>query len=162
VTEAPAALVVGAAVLFALLWTVSALWPTPARAKRVQARRAHSLAVSDGTDEKKAPAERAAALVRAGRIALSDLKNVRLAARHAEWAHRLTPGSDEVIALMQDSFPRARRLKALERLLWLSVDAQQAEARKPSALDALIALYEGPFGHPERARTLRRLRGEPA
>lgn len=160
-TEAPAYLVVGAAVLFALLWMVSALWPGPGRAKRVEAKKAHSLAVSDGTDEKKPPAERAGALVRAGRIALTELKNARLAARHAEWAHRLAPNSDEVIALMQDSFPRARRLKALERLLWLSADAQQTQAQKPTALDALITLYEGPLGHPERARTLRRLRGEP-
>jgi hypothetical protein len=162
VTEAPAYLVVGAAVVFALFWAVSAFWPTPARAQRKEAKKAHSLAVSEGSDEKKSPAERAAALVKAGRIALGELKNARLAARHAEWAHRLTPAEGDVIRLMQDAFPKARRLRALERLLWLSADAQGEAGAKPTALEALITLYEGPLHRPERARALRRLSSGPS
>jgi hypothetical protein len=157
-TEAPAYVVVGAAVLFALAWIASAFWPRAAREGRKRARAAHSLAVSAGSDESVPPADRAAALVRAGRIALGELKSVRLAARHAEWAHRLAPASDEVVALLADTFPRARRLRALERLLWKSADAQGDSGAGQGALDALVTLYEGPLARPERARTLRRLR----
>lgn len=151
--EAPAYLLIGAAALFVLFAIARAMLPRTPRAERRKAQAAHSAAVSEGSDEKRSPKERAAALVRAGRLALEELGRPRLAARHAEWAHRLAPTDPEVIRLASAAFPRARRLRALERLLWLSAEAEEPTRH---ALDALIALYEGPMKRPERARALKR------
>lgn len=153
--EAPQYLLIGGAVIFLGFVALQVMWPlSGSRSERKAARTKLSAAVSRGTDEKRPASERSTALVEAGRIALEELKRPRLAARHAEWAHRIAPTSPAVIELLIDALPRARRLHALERLLWSSADAEGTE--DDHARRALIRLYEGPMKRPERARALRR------
>ncbi len=155
--EAPQYLLIGGAVIFLAFVALQVMWPPAgSRSERKAARTKLSSAVSRGTDEKRSAAERSTALVEAGRIALEELKRPRLAARHAEWAHRLTPTSRAVIDLLSDALPKARRLRALERMLWASADAEGSTGDYARA--ALIRLYDGPMRLPTRARALRRWR----
>lgn len=152
--EAPQFLLIGGAVIFLGFVALQAMWPlSGSRGDRKAARDKHSAAVSRGSDKARSEAERSTSLVEAGRIALDELKRPRLAARHAEWAHRLTPTSHAVIDLLLETLPKARRLRALERLLWLSADAEGSKGSH--ARGALIRLYEGPMKLPARARALR-------
>jgi hypothetical protein len=156
VTEAPGSLLIFAALVFVLFVVAQIARPRGQDGEgRAAAKKRHGEAVSAGTDERRSAAERAASLARAGRIALDELHRPRLAARHAEWAHRLAPSSPEVIAIAADAMTAARRFHALERLLWASA-AADAEGR--AALDALIALYRGPMKLPTRAQALERWR----
>jgi hypothetical protein len=152
--EAPAYLLIGAVVLFLGFMGVQAFWPQKTHAERRKAQKDHSTAVSEGSDEDRSATDRARALVRAARIALDQLHRPRLAARHAEWAHRLAPGLPEVVEVASIALVKARRVRALERLLWLSAEAE-LEGAERHARDALIALYEGPMKRPERARAIR-------
>lgn len=154
-SEAPGSWLVVAALVFVVFVVAQVAWPRGRKgADRAAAKKKHFDAVSEGSDERRSPAERAASLAQAGRIALEDLRRPRLAARHAEWAHRLAPSSPEVIAIATDAMTAARRLHALERLLWASAAASDGAA----AMDALIALYQGPLKLPQRAQALRRWR----
>lgn len=152
--EAPQYLLIGGVVIFLGFVALQAMWPlSGSRVERKAARAKHSAAVSRGSDASRSEAERATSLVEAGRIAEGELKRPRLAARHAEWAHRLTPTSHAVIDLLFDTLPKARRLRTLERLLWLSADAEGSKG--DHARQALIRLYDGPLKLPARARALR-------
>jgi hypothetical protein len=145
--------------LLVLVIVLSAVLPRFAGGSVKRAsRRRMSEAVTDGSDPKRSPAERAASLVKAGRTALVELHNARLAARYAEWAHKLAPVDVDVIALVIDALSAARRFHALERLLWLSLDGV-ADPKTSPALPALTALYEGGLRRPERARALTKLAG---
>lgn len=147
------------AILLVVVVAFSGVLPLLARrsAKR-GARTAMSKAVTDASDAKRPPKERAASLVKAGRTALDELDNARLAARYSEWAHELDPTDADVITLMVAALTKARRYHALERHLWISVDGA-ADPRTSPALASLTALYDGGLHRPERARALRKLAG---
>jgi hypothetical protein len=145
-------------IAFALLVIVRGVLPAlRKRRETAPARSAISKAVSVASDEKRSPSERARSLVEAGRKALDELEKPRLAAHHAEWAHRLSPSDPEVIALAVDALRAARAHGRLERLLWTSLDVAADDEVRRCAIDALAALYEGPMRCPERGRALRRL-----
>lgn len=146
------------AIAFGVLVAVRGILPAlRARHRAAPARLEISRAISVASDTAREPAVRAAALVKAGRAALGELGKARLAAHHAEWAHRLAPAHPDVVALAVDALTPIRAYARLERLLWVSLDASEGAARD-TALDALAVLYEGPMRRPERARALRRLR----
>ncbi len=148
------------AVLLVAVIAFSGVLPLLARRKAKRgARTEMSKAVSDASDEKRPVAERAAALVKAGRTALEDLQRPRLGAHYAEWAHKLEPSDPEVVALLVLALTKARRYHALERLLWVSLDAS-ADPRAAPSLAALERLYEDGLHRPERARALRKLAGK--
>lgn len=152
--EAPQYLLIGGVAIFLGFVALQAMWPrSGSRVERKAARAKHSAAVSRGSDGSHSEAERSTALVEAGRLAIDELRRPRLAARHAEWAHRLTPTSPAVIDLLLEALPKARRLRALERLLWQSADTEGP--RGDHARQALIRLYEGPMKLPARGRALR-------
>lgn len=149
----------GVAIAFALLVVVRGVLPAlRKRRETAPARSAISKAVSAASDERRSPDERAASLVEAGRKALGALEKPRLAAHHAEWAHRLAPSDPDVIALAVEALRASRSHGRLERLLWASLDAAEDDDGRRRAIDALAALYEGPMRRPERGRALRRLR----
>lgn len=120
------------------------------------ARTRMSKSIADGSDEKRSTQDRARAFTTAAKTALEDLRRPRLAARYAEWAHRLAPADDEIIALTVASLTASRRFHALERLLWASL-AAASDARSSPALTALETLYEKQLARPDRARALRAL-----
>jgi hypothetical protein len=122
------------------------------------ARQRMSRSIAEGADDKRSKEDRARAFVTAGKTALDDLGRPRLAARYAEWAHRLTPADPDVVALLVGSMRASKRYHALERLLWVSLDASETPRTSP-ARAALEALYEKELGRPERARALRKLVG---
>lgn len=145
------------AVAFVALVAVRGILPAlRARRAAAPARLSISRAVSVASDAQRPAAERAAALVEAGRAALGELHKPRLAAHHAEWAHRIAPADPDVVALAIDALTRIRGHARLERLLWVSLDASEGHARA-RVLEALADLYDGPMRRPERARALRRL-----
>lgn len=120
------------------------------------ARQRMSRSIAEGGDDKRSKEERSRAFLTAGKTALDELGRPRLAARYAEWAHRLTPGDDAVVALLVASMRASKRYHALERLLWVSLDASATPETSP-ARTALEALYEKELGRPERARAIRKL-----
>jgi hypothetical protein len=126
------------------------------RSATADARARMSSAIAQGSDAKRPNVERARAFVAAAKTALEDLRRPRLAARYAEWAHRLAPADEDIVALCVSSLTAARRYHALERLLWASL-AEAQDARTSPALLALEALYEKHLARPERARALRAL-----
>ncbi len=145
------------AVAFVALVALRGILPA-LRARRAAAptRLSISRAVSVASDTERPAAERAAALVEAGRAALVTLRKPRLAAHHAEWAHRIAPSDPAVVTLAIDALTPIRGFARLERLLWISLDSSEGEARA-RVLEALADLYDGPMRRPERARALRRL-----
>lgn len=153
------ALVVVALAFVALVAMRGILPALRARRDTRPARFLLSRQVSIASDEGRPAAERAAALVKAGRVALGDLRKPRIAAHHAEWAHRLAPADPDVVTLAIDALGPIRAHARLERLLWISLDASEGAARD-RVLEALAVLYEGPMHRPERARALRRLAGK--
>ena len=146
-------------VLLVVVVAFSAVLPRLSRrTARRGARTRMSKAVTDGSDAKRSAKDRAASFVQAGRTALEELESARLAARYAEWAHKLEPADPEVLALAVAALTKARRPHALERLLWVSLDAA-VEPKSSAALTALTVLYDGGLHRPERARALRKLSG---
>src|SRR4249920_1099606 len=105
------------------------------------ARATMSKSIAEGSDTKRSSSERARAFTTAAKTALEDLRRPRLAARYAEWAHRLSPSDPEIIALTIASLTASRRYHALERLLWTSLAAAN-DARTSPALVALESLYD--------------------
>lgn len=155
----PIALGVVAALLVAYVVFMGVV-PTMRRRQGTAPSRAKmSKAVAEGSDEKRAKPDRARALREAAKIALEDLHRPRLAARYAEWAHRLAPADEEIVPLAVAAFGAARRHAALERLLWSTL-ATSEDARHSPALFALEKLYEKSLRRPERAAALRALAGE--
>lgn len=152
----PIALGVVAALLVAYVVFAGVAPMLRRRSATAEARARMSGAIAKGSDTKRNEVERAQAFVTAAKTALEELRRPRLAARYAEWAHRLVPGDDEIVALCVASLTAARRYHALERLLWTSL-AQAKEPRSSPALRALEALYEKQLARPERARALRAL-----
>jgi hypothetical protein len=145
------------AILLVAVVAFSGVLPILARRRASRAARTRmSKAVTDGSDAKRSPKDRAAALVKAGRTALDELDSARLAARYSEWAHKLDPTDPDVVALMVVALTKARRYHALERHLWVSLDGA-SDPRTAPALTALTALYEGGLHRPERASALRKL-----
>jgi hypothetical protein len=126
------------------------------RSATADARARMSSAIAQGSDAKRSSAERARSFTAAAKTALEDLRRPRLAARYAEWAHRLAPDDEEIVALCVSALTAARRYHALERLLWSSL-AEARDVRTSPALLALEKLYEKHLARPERARALRAL-----
>lgn len=126
------------------------------RSATAHARARMSSAIAQGSDAKRSSADRARAFVAAARTALEDLHRPRLAARYAEWAHRLAPGDEDIVALCVSALTASKRYHALERLLWSSL-AEAKDVRTSPALLALETLYEKNLARPERARALRAL-----
>lgn len=155
------AALLAAALLFVLFVVGQALLPAiVGRGRRREAHARLSAAVARGTDAARAPAERASALRQASEIALAEIRKPRLAIRYAHWADRASPGDAETIAVLARAMTVGRRYRALERLLWRTID--EHDAARETALDALLALYDGPMRLPERARVLRALRARSA
>jgi hypothetical protein len=147
------------AILLVVVVGFSGVLPLLARRSASRAARTSmSKAISDASDGKRSPEDRAVSFVKAGRTALDELHNARLAARYAEWAHDLQPIDPAVIALLVAALTKARRYHALERRLWISLDAED-DAKKSAAMAALTTLYDGGLHRPERARALRKLAG---
>ena len=152
----PLALEIAATLL--VVWIVFAgIAPMLRRRRATAPARAHmSKSIAEGSDSQKSQSERARALTAAAKTALEDLRRPRLAARYAEWAHRLAPGDPEIIALTVHSLLASRRYHALERLLWASL-AASSDARTSPALAVLEKLYEKQLARPDRAKALRAL-----
>lgn len=152
----PIALGVAAALLVA--WIVFAgVAPTLRRRRDTAPARAKmSRAIAEGSDAKRPAEDRARAFVTAAKTAFEELHRPRLAARYAEWAHRLTPADPAVITLAVNALTASRRYHALERVLWASL-AAASDPRTSSALPALEKLYEKHLARPERAKALRGL-----
>lgn len=151
------AALLGAALLFVIFVVAQAL--LPALARRGPRRALHerlSAAVARGTAEGAPGPERASALCEASEIALTELRRPRLALRYARWAHDADPVAPATIATLARAMMRAGRVRALERILWRTMDEHPDTPSHDAALDALCALYEGPLEAPERARVLRR------
>ncbi len=153
----PIALGVAAALLVA--WVVFAGIAPMLRRRRdtAPARARMSRAIAEGSDARRSAEERARAFTAAAKTALEDLRRPRLAARYAEWAHRLAPSDPAIIGLTVTSLTASRRYHALERLLWTSLAAAGDGARTSPALRALETLYEKHLARPDRARALRQL-----
>lgn len=149
------AALLAAALLFVLFMLGQALLPAlVARAPRRAAHARLSAAISRASAAS-SPLDRGQAMREAAIIALEELRRPRLAARYARWAHESAPGDPEVVRDMARALIAARRHRALERMLWQTLDAHPSAHE--AARDALIALYEGPLESPERARVLARL-----
>jgi hypothetical protein len=107
------------------------------------------------------PKVQARALQEAALVALSELRQPRLASGLARRAERLDPSTP--VGPLVRVLSAAGRYPALERLLWRRVDLAGDDLEVASgALDALVALYEGPMKREHQARALRRLRGSAA
>ncbi len=155
----PIALGVVAALLVAYVVFMGVVPTLRRRRDTAPSRAKMSKAVAEGSDEKRSKPERARSLREAAQIALEELRRPRLAARYADWAHRLSPGDEEIVPLAVAAFGAARRHAALERLLWSTLAASK-DARRSPALVALEKLYEKSLRRPERAAALRALAGE--
>jgi hypothetical protein len=154
----PVALGIAATLLVAYV-VFAGIAPTLRRRRATaSAREKMSRAITEASDAKRTSEERARAFTTAARTALEDLRRPRLAARYAEWAHKLVPGDADVIALAVLSLTASRRYHALERLLWVSLGAS-TDPRSSPALPALEKLYEKHLARPERAKALRGLSG---
>lgn len=152
----PIALGIAAAFLVAYV-VFAGVAPTMRRRRAsAPARTRLSKSITEGSDGKRTPQERARAFTTAAKTALEDLRRPRLAARYAEWAHRLAPTDPEIIALTVTALTASRRHHALERLLWSSL-AAATDARASPALTALEALYDKQLARPDRAKALRAL-----
>ncbi len=152
----PLALSIAAALLVAYVVFAGVAPTWRHRRATAPARARMSRSIAEGSDGKRSTAERARAFTAASKTALEDLRRPRLAARYAEWAHRLAPADPEIIALTIASLTASRRYHALERLLWTSL-AAVPDPRSSPALVALEALYEKHLARPDRARALRGL-----
>jgi hypothetical protein len=152
----PVALGVVAALLVAYVVFAGIAPMLRRRRASAPARARMSRAISEGSDAARSETERARSFRTAAKTALEELHRPRLAARYAEWAHRLDPSDDEVIALAVLALTAARRYHALERLLWTSLAAADDAHRSP-ALDALETLYEKHLARADRAKALRAL-----
>ena len=155
------AALLAAALLFALFVVAQGLLPIFGRRASRATSAAMSQAIARGSDSTRPAEERAAAFGEAASLALDELGRPRLAARYAAWALREHPADPATIRLAARAMTRARRLRALERLLWRTLDARTEPSAQEAALEALSALYEGPLRAPERARVLARLRPSP-
>jgi len=152
----PIALGIVAALLVAYV-VFAGVAPTMRRRRATAPARARmSKSLAEGSDAKRAPEERARAFTVAAKTAFEDLRRPRLAARYAEWAHKLAPSDPEIIALTVQALVASRRYHALERLLWASL-AASSDARSSPALIALEKLYDKQLARPDRARALRAL-----
>ncbi len=104
-------------------------------------------------------AHRAALWRKAAEIALDELGRPYRAATYARRADKLDPDAKEAVPLIARAFRRARRFRALERLLWRRLDRMDAldDSRSSPIVAELITLYSGPLRRPAQARTLERL-----
>jgi hypothetical protein len=156
----PIALSIAAALLVAYVVFAGIAPMLRRRRATAGARAIMSKSIAEGSDAKRTPGERARAFTTAAKTALEELRRPRLAARYAEWAHRLAPSDPEIIRLTIASLTASRRYHALERLLWTSL-ATAADARTSPALTALEKLYEKQLARPDRAKALRALAEAP-
>jgi hypothetical protein len=152
----PVALGVVAALLVAYVVFAGVAPLLRRRRESAPARARMSRAIAEGSDAARSSSERARAFRAAAKTALEDLRRPRLAARYAEWAHRLDPADPDVIALAVLALTASRRYHALERLLWASL-AAASDARTSPALAALETLYEKHLARADRAKALRAL-----
>ena len=100
--------------------------------------------------------ERAKAYRDAAAIALERLGRPGLSASFALRAERADPTDQEALAVLAEALRRASRFRALEKLLWRRLAADEGAAQQ-RALVELASLYEGPLRRPQRAQALRRL-----
>jgi hypothetical protein len=155
----PIALSIAAALLVAYVVFAGVQPMLRRRRATASARATMSKSIAEGSDAKRTTQERARAFTTAAKTALEELRRPRLAARYAEWAHRLAPADPEIIALTIASLGASRRYHALERLLWTSL-ATASDARSSPALIALEKLYDRELARPDRAKALRALATE--
>jgi hypothetical protein len=156
------AALLAAALLFVLFIVAQALLPALVRRSARARSAAFDAALGRSEEAARPAADRAAALREAATLAVDELRRPHLAVRLLLRAEELAPGHPGTIALVARAMTRARQLRALERWLWKALDAHVGAPGEGAALDALLALYEGPLGAPERARAIRRLRSDAA
>ncbi|UJR82223.1 hypothetical protein [Sandaracinus amylolyticus] len=150
------AALLAAALLFVLFIVAQALLPAILRRRGDRAANTKvDEAILRGNDTARAVSERADAFREAATIALDELRRPRLALRLLASGESIAPGEPATIALVERAMMRAKDLEGLERYLWQTMDAHPGSPAHTRALDALLALYEGPMKTPERARVLR-------
>lgn len=153
------AALLAAALLFVLFIVAQALLPALMRRRGTrEASAGVDAAILRGNDAARPAAERTAALREAAALALDELRRPRLAIRLLTSAEAITPSEPATVELVVRAMTRARDLRGLERYLWSTLDAHPGTRGYDTALDALLALYEGPLKAPERARVLRAMR----
>ena len=156
--EVPAGwLLAGAALVFITFLLFRARVPlgVPGAVARDAAKRIAAAKVR-ARDATRSAADRASDWCEAGTAALDELRRPSRAASYALRASRVDPEHTEAVKLLARALVRARRLPALERVLWRRLDGARGPAWE-AALDELLALYDGPMRRPERARVLRKL-----
>ncbi|AKF05147.1 hypothetical protein [Sandaracinus amylolyticus] len=150
------AALLAAALLFVLFIVAQALLPALIRRRGDRASSAKmDDAILRANDTARPAAQRAEAFREGATIALDELRRPRLALRLLTSAESVAPGEPATIALVERAMLRAKDLGALERFLWQTMDAHRGTPAHARALDALLALYDGPMKTPERARVLR-------
>ena len=102
-------------------------------------------------------AARVRAWLDAAAIALDDLDDPGLGASFAKRAVRADPTDVEALSMVIGALETAGRNRALERYLWRRLEGPTGPAYE-AAFEKLLALYDGPLRHPERAAALRALR----
>lgn len=150
---------VGAAVAFVAFLLFRAR--VPLGVPRAQAREAEkqiASAKARARDRSRSATDRARDWCDAATVTLDVLRRPSRAASYALRAARVDPDHSQAVVLLARALGRARRLPALERVLWRRLDGPRGNAWD-AAFDALLALYEGPLRKPERSRALRKLAG---
>ena len=91
-------------------------------------------------------------------IALEQLERPYRAALYARRADKLAPDDEENLSVVVRAFRRARRFRALERLLWRRMDQLEGNTQaQERVLHHIIALYNGPLRRPAQARVIEKL-----
>lgn len=145
---------VAAAILFAIFLLVKARLPLGSDPRRVEGRRKLAEARVRAREAGKDRVRRAKALRDAAHVALADLAMPNLAASYARRALKIDPHDTESVDVVAAAMVRAKRYRALEKLLWRKLDE---EGFDPHVFERLIDVYDGPMRRPEQARVMRKV-----